>query len=275
MFNVPINKVKCCEAFSAVSSSHLNLQAPAMAQNIYDNQDFFQEYIKLPRQARGLEGAPEWPELRSLIPDLRGKKLLDLGCGFGWVCRWAREMGAEDVKGVDVSEKMLARANEFPRDPAITYLQADLETLELPADTYHVVFSSLTLHYLKNLQALVAQVYRTLTPGGSFIFSAEHPIWTAPRNPKFIQDSEGESIWPLDGYLDEGTRIRNWLADGVEKQHRTLSTYITILLHARFTLSAIEEWGPGLELIKEMPQWANERKRPMFFLVRATKPISN
>lgn len=59
------------------------------------------------------------------------ENFLDLGCGFGGTCRWARQMGAEAVLGVDVSQKMLAKANEFPPDPAITYLQADLETIEL------------------------------------------------------------------------------------------------------------------------------------------------
>lgn len=247
--------------------------AQNIGQNIYDKEEFFNEYIQLSRQVRGLDGAPEWPVLRSFIPGVREKKFLDLGCGFGWYCRWARENGASEVKGIDLSEKMLARANDFPHDPTVTYERADLESLKLPANEYEVVFSALTLHYLKNLPALVAEVYRTLKPGGSFVFSAEHPIWTAPRNPKWILDSEGESVWPLDGYLDEGTRIRNWLADGVEKQHRTLGSYITILLDAGLQMSAIEEWGPGVELIKEMPQWANERKRPMFFFVRATKPI--
>lgn len=88
-----------------------------------------------------------------------------------------------------------------------------------------------------------------------------------------MTQADGETIWPLEGYLAEGTRIRNWLADGVEKQHRTLATYITILIDAGLQLEKIEEWGPGIELIKVMPQWANERKRPMFFFVRASKPL--
>ena len=177
-----------------------------MAQNIYDNEDFFKGYVQLPRQIKSLEGAPEWEALRSLIPDLGRLKFLDLGCGFGWTCRWARQIGAEVVLGVDVSEKMLAKANEFPPDPAITYLQADLETIELPPAMYDVVFSSLTLHYLKNLPGMVVQVFEALNPGGAFVFSVEHPIFTAPRNPKFIQDPENQNIWPLDGYLNEVSR---------------------------------------------------------------------
>src|SRR6516162_4286802 len=83
----------------------------AMTQNIYDNEEFFAGYSRLRRSVEGLDGMPEWPALRALLPDLLGRKVLDLGCGFGWFCRWAREQGASNVVDVDVSEKMLARAS--------------------------------------------------------------------------------------------------------------------------------------------------------------------
>jgi len=112
-----------------------------MAQNIYDTDKFFEEYIQLPRQAIGLDGAPEWPDLRSMLPvDLTGTRFLDLGCGFGWVCRWAREKGAEQVRGVDLSENMLAKARGFPEDAGITYLRADLDSLD--SRQTHTLWSS-------------------------------------------------------------------------------------------------------------------------------------
>src|SRR5215472_4207775 len=98
-----------------------------MTQNIYDNEEFFAGYSRLRRSVEGLGGMPEWPALRALLPDLRGCKVLDLGCGFGWFCRWARQRGASRVVGVDVSEKMLARASAATADPAITYTRADME----------------------------------------------------------------------------------------------------------------------------------------------------
>ena len=65
-----------------------------IAQNIYDNPDFFAGYSQLPRQVRGLDGAPEWPAIRAMLPALSGKRVVDLGCGFGWASRWMREQGA-------------------------------------------------------------------------------------------------------------------------------------------------------------------------------------
>ena len=104
-----------------------------MAQNIYDNDEFFAGYARLPRSVKGLEGAPEWPALRALLPDLHGRKVLDLGCGYGWFCRWARKAGAAGVLGIDVSEKMLARARADSSDPAITYQRRIWKASRCPA----------------------------------------------------------------------------------------------------------------------------------------------
>lgn len=86
-----------------------------MPQNIYDNQTFFDGYAQLSRSVQGLDGAPEWSSIRSILPDLQGKKVVDLGCGYGWFCRSAREQGAAQVLGMDFSEKMLGKAKEMTK----------------------------------------------------------------------------------------------------------------------------------------------------------------
>ena len=112
-----------------------------MTQNIYDQEEFFEGYKKLPRSVEGLAGAPEWPSLRALLPAMHGLRLVDLGCGFGWFCRWAREAGAARVLGVDVSERMLAQAAATTTDPAITYAREDMERLALPAASFDLAYS--------------------------------------------------------------------------------------------------------------------------------------
>src|SRR5947209_8578314 len=114
-----------------------------MTQNIYDNDTFFAGYSQLPRSVQGLDGAPEWPVLKAMLPDLKGARVLDLGCGFGWFCRWARREGATSVLGLDVSERMLARAMAETDDPAITYARADLEDVDLAPASFDLVYSSL------------------------------------------------------------------------------------------------------------------------------------
>src|SRR5215472_911315 len=112
-----------------------------MTQNIYDNAEFFAAYSQLRRSREGLDGMPEWPTLRAMLPELKGVRVVDLGCGFGWFCRWVREQGAATVLGLDLSENMLARARETTSDPAISYRQADLNTLDLPAGAFDLAHS--------------------------------------------------------------------------------------------------------------------------------------
>jgi SAM-dependent methyltransferase len=242
-----------------------------VTQNIYDNPEFFAGYSQLPRSTGGLDGAPEWPALRALLPDLRGRRVLDLGCGFGWFCRWARAQGAVQVLGTDVSERMLERAQAETQDAAITYRRADLEQLELAPNSFDLVYSSLALHYLEELERLMAQVHRSLAPGGSFVASVEHPIYTAPGEPGWTTDASGRKRWPVDGYLNEGPRSTDWLAKGVVKQHRTVGSYVNMLVGLGFTLTHLEEWGPTAEQIAARPDWAIERDRPMFMLLAARR----
>ncbi len=242
-----------------------------MTQNIYDNEEFFEGYSRLGRSVDGLAGAPEWPALRALLPDLRGLNVLDLGCGFGWFCRWARQNGAAHVLGIDVSEKMLARSGATTQDTAVTYTRADMEQLELSPASFDLVYSSLALHYIEDLNRLMSQVFRSLVPGGSLVFSVEHPIYTAPADPNWSFDTAGRKSWPVDGYLDEGPRSTDWLAKGVIKQHRTVATYINTLLRLGFVISHVEEWGPTDAQIAARPALADERQRPPFFLLAARR----
>ena len=101
-----------------------------MTQNIYDDPKFFDNYSQLGRSKQGLAGAAEWPALRAMLPEMSGLNVVDVGCGYGWFCRWAREAGAATVLGLDVSEKMLERARSSSSDPAVTYARADLEHLD-------------------------------------------------------------------------------------------------------------------------------------------------
>lgn len=242
-----------------------------MPQNIYDDPEFFAGYSRLPRSVGGLASAPEWPALRAMLPDVRGRSIVDLGCGFGWFCRWAAEQGAAEVLGIDLSEKMLARARSMATHGAITYQQADLATLELPKDRFDLAYSSLAIHYLEDVVRFFAQVHDALVPGGDFVFSTEHPIFMAPRRAEWTNDQDGRPTWPVDSYLMEGPRTTDWLAPGVVKYHRTLGTTLNALTGAGFTIRHVEEFGPTPSQIAEDPDLAKERERPMFLLVGARR----
>ncbi|OLY74816.1 SAM-dependent methyltransferase [Pseudomonas sp. ATCC PTA-122608] len=240
-----------------------------MTQNIYDTEVFFEGYSKMGRSVEGLAGAPEWPALQAMLPPMSGSKVVDLGCGYGWFSRWAQEQGAEQVLGLDVSQKMLARAKEMTASSAITYGIADLEKLDLPDAAFDLAYSSLAFHYIVDLKGLFARIHQALVPGGRLVFSIEHPIFMAPRQPGWLIDEQGRKSWPVDSYQIEGPRVTNWLADGVIKQHRTVGTLLTLLIQAGFTLTHVDEWGPSEDDLKARPALAEELERPMMLLVAA------
>ncbi|MDO8390969.1 MAG: class I SAM-dependent methyltransferase [Actinomycetota bacterium] len=242
-----------------------------MAQNIYDDEQFFTAYGQLPRSSSGLDAAPEWPALRAMLPPLHGLRVVDLGSGPGWFCQWAATAGAEQVLGIDLSEKMLATAREHTAHPQVSYERQDLDALVLPPLAFDVAYCSLTLHYLTDLPRLLTVVAQAVVPGGVFVCSLEHPVFTAPSSAAFVVDGDGDATWPLDRYFDEGPRITDWLAPGVVKQHRTLTTYVTGLLDAGFALTSLVEWGPSSADLAAHPDWAAEAERPAFLLLGATR----
>src|SRR5260370_36447226 len=100
-----------------------------------------------------------------MLPAMEGLRVVDLGCGFGWFCRFAREAGAAHVLGLDGSENMLARARKTTPDSAIVYQRADLERLDFPGGSFDLAYSSLTLHYHGKPQSPLPNVDTPLAPG--------------------------------------------------------------------------------------------------------------
>ncbi|WP_455424190.1 class I SAM-dependent methyltransferase [Flavobacterium bizetiae] len=133
-----------------------------MKQNIYDDVDFFENYGKMPRSVDGLNSAGEWHVLKNMLPDFKGKSVLDLGCGYGWHCIYAKEQGAENVIGVDLSKKMIDKAKENSKQLAIDYYQMPVEDIDFKEEQFDIVFSSLTFHYIENLNVVFRKIHQYL-----------------------------------------------------------------------------------------------------------------
>ena len=102
--------------------------------NEYDDEHFFNEYAQMTRSREGLAGAGEWHQFRRMFPPLEGSRVLDLGCGYGWHCKYAVEQGAEKVLGIDVSRRMIREAEKRNQDERITYEALSLEEYDYPEE---------------------------------------------------------------------------------------------------------------------------------------------
>ncbi|PYM82357.1 MAG: SAM-dependent methyltransferase [Candidatus Rokuibacteriota bacterium] len=249
-------------------------EAPREPQNIYDDPGFFAGYSTLERFGAGWERAMEHADLLALLPEVDGRRVLDLGCGAGQLARHLAATGAAEVVGVDASERMLALARAEWAHPRVTYWHGTIEKVAFPPARFDLVVSSLVLHYVEDYQGLVQRIAEWLAPGGVLAYSTEHPIFTA-RLPGegWVLDDAGRRIrWGLDHYADEGAREETWFVPGVRKVHRMLATLINGLLDAGLIVDRVIEPIPSERWLHDHPLARDERRRPMFLLVRARKP---
>lgn len=244
-----------------------------MAQNIYDDPKFLAGYSEFPRSRDGLAATSEWPALHALLPAISGKRVVDLGCGFGQLSRWLGDQGAQSVIGIDLSEKMLARAVAETSNPAVSYRRDNLDALVLAPASAELIVSSMALHYVEDFGRIAAMLFDALAPGGQLVFSVEHPIYAARAEPEWVTAADGRQAFAIADYLIEGRRVTNWIVDGIVKYHRTIGTMLNILTGAGFAYRAVDEWKPSDKQFAAHPEWrATELTRPMFLLMSLTKP---
>jgi ubiquinone/menaquinone biosynthesis C-methylase UbiE len=114
-----------------------------------------------------------------LIGDVRGKRVLEIGCGGGQ-CSIAFAKRGAIATGVDLSDEQIAFARQLAeREGAkATFLQGNVEDLSpIPDASQDLVFSAYALQFVEHMDRCFAEVARVLVPGGLFVFSLDHPFW--------------------------------------------------------------------------------------------------
>ena len=242
-------------------------------QNIYDNNTFFEGYQKIRENKNNANNIFETPALLSLLPDLKNKTVLDLGCGAGSHCFEFAKAGAAKVVGVDISKKMLEVAEKENHHPKITYFNMPMENISCLNEQFDLVVSSLALHYVKDFRKLVADVFNLLNNNGVFIFSQEHPLNTCfSGGNRWTKDEMGNKLFAnISNYSSDGERKSVWFVDGVKKYHRTFSTLVNTLIEIGFVIEKMIEPIPTEEMLKKYPDYKDLLHKPDFLIVRARK----
>jgi SAM-dependent methyltransferase len=139
----------------------------------------------------------ERPNTLALLPELKGKNVLDIGCGSGFYTEYALNKGAS-VTAVDVSQKILDRLALKIKSEKLAIYRADISQPMpfLKSDTFDCVICSLVIDYLKNWEPLFMEMYRVMKNGGRVIISTHHPfntyLYRKPRSYfdfKLIEDT--------------------------------------------------------------------------------------
>ncbi|MEJ3653222.1 class I SAM-dependent methyltransferase [Actinomycetes bacterium KLBMP 9759] len=223
-------------------------------QNIYDDPIFFNAYQGLRSREAGINAALEQPAVQQLLPDVDGMDVLDLGCGDGARSRDLVAAGAASVIGVDASARMLDVARRSTVDRTIRYRNAFVEDLSYPDRTFDLVLAGMVLHYVDDLDAMLARAADWLRPGGRIVGSVEHPFTSGAGN-----------------YADEGRRLPTWLDSRVVKYHRKISSILGSLQAAGLDGVRLLEPTPTGAQVSRRPELAAYRSRPPVLVFSAAK----
>ncbi len=241
------------------------------SQNIFDDEVFFEGYREL-REGANFNDLLEQPAMDALLDDVSGLRILDIGCGYGRNCA-SFAKNARSVVGIDISRKMLNVAEKENSASNIRYIQmdmADLSSLEGPFD---LIYSSLAFHYALDFGRLMKDCHDLLVPGGTLLFSQEHPITTAAKytQTRYVKDDEGRVSFKISDYQDEGERHVRWFVDDVIHQHRKLSTIISVMAKSGFEITDCVEPCPTKRAVKELPRLRNDLVKPSFLIMKARR----
>jgi SAM-dependent methyltransferase len=195
-----------------------------------------------------------------LLGDVRGRRVLELGCGAAAGARWLRTQDAT-VVGLDLSAGMLRHAREAAHRSGVRVplVQADALALPFRAGVFDMVCTAFgAVPFVADSAAVMREVARVLRPGGRWAFSITHPMrWI------FLDDPGEAGLVAVHSYFDRRPYVEQDAA-GVPQyveQHRTLGDRVRELVAAGFVLRDLVEppWPEGHELI--WGQWSPLRGR--------------
>lgn len=242
-------------------------------QSIFDNREFFEGYRELRSKEINYNNCIEQPAMSALLPDLREKSVLDLGCGYGYNCTDFIRRGAKRVVGIDISEKMLSIAKEKSSHPKIEFKHLSMTEISSLNEKFDLAYSSLAFHYIEDFKKLSEDIFNLLNKGGCLLFSQEHPFVTAsPKLCGFNRDSDGNKVsFTFTDYSTSGSREENWFNVDFVKFHRTVGDIFTALAESGFVIKKVCEPMPDSEAVKKCPSMSKEYIRPNFLIVKAEK----
>jgi SAM-dependent methyltransferase len=215
-------------------------------------------------------------ETLQLLDPIAGKRVLELGCGSGHSLKYLAEQGASEIWGLDLSPTQIAFATATLQNvkPTARLFESPMEVNPgIPAGYFDLVVSIYALGWTIDLPATLALVAQYLKPGGSFVFSGEHPAYSCLE----YVDRQYVVARP---YLREGpTHHQSWSGVPIVIQHRTLGTFVNEVIRAGLQLERLVESELNTSLATEAhadpARWYSVSRAavvPTTFVLKARRP---
>ena len=227
----------------------------------------------------------EWTCIRNILPALDGKTIVDLGCGTGIFTFLLEHLNPKSITGIDLSAEMLEIAKEKAAEKSsrAIFFQCDaLDCAERIDEAVDFVFSSTTSHYIRDLGALLKNVYGILKPGGVAVFSVIHPLYSA------LYPIANGGVFPKDEdwgirYLNRSRRtyVQPWLEynDNYESllsmsYHHTFSDYTNAIIESGLIIEGVYEPEPPDEWERDQPsRYENYVETPVYLIFKMKKHL--
>ncbi len=248
-----------------------------MRQNVYDNETFSKGYDQMRSKMKGTSANDviEIPIFRKMMPDVKNKKILDLGCGYGENDLYFKEQGASYVLGTDISTHMIKIANEKNKIDGVEYRELAMEDIYSLNEKFDIVISSLAFHYVSDFDGLVKNIYNVLTDDGILVFSQEHPISACLHLVDGLERNRitlnGKEYTLVADYNRYGLRENPWNGVKVKKYFRNFAIIINTLVQNGFVIDELNECEPNDEMIEKNTKYVNQFDSPYFLFIRAHK----
>ncbi|QBI52015.1 class I SAM-dependent methyltransferase [Streptomonospora litoralis] len=175
------------------------------------------------------------------VEELRGARVLELGCGAGQCSRWLRAQGVAQVVGIDVSRRQLQHARRIDEETGLRVpaTQADVQRLPFASGAFDLVCSAFGgLPFVPDARAALAEAARVLRPGGRLVFSVSHPMrWCFPDDPGERGLTAEQSYFDRRAYVEE-----NGAGSAVYvEHHHTFGDWIRAIAGAGLVLHDLAE----------------------------------
>jgi ubiquinone/menaquinone biosynthesis C-methylase UbiE len=218
------------------------------------------------------------PVVFQFIGDLKGKTVLDAGCGNGYLSRRLAKT-AEKVFGVDLTEKLIEFAKNRENPNNLEFSIGNIEKLEFSENTFDVVLCNMALMDIERLQTVISELSRVLKKGGVFVTSIIHPCFENPPETYSIFEEKGGKKLRVgrvvQRYFDTGLVIdKSQTVDKGEPYqhyHYMVSDYLNAFSNAGLYLEETSEPN-GNEIFKntESGQGMNDHT-PTFIIFKLRK----
>jgi SAM-dependent methyltransferase len=237
--------------------------------SFYDDPELFERYQQHRAWSLNPNIVMEVPALFEELGPVSGVRVLDLGCGDAEIGRELLNAGAARYRGIDGSARMIEAARRTLKGTTGEVVLCNIEDLAEAAESFDLVLSRMTLHYVADLERVLRACRACLAPGGRLVFTVVHPIITSHDARE--SSTEPRQNWIVDGYFFTGPRDQQWLGSRTVWHHRTIEDYVTELRNAGFALFNLRECAPSREQFDDDAEYERRSRIPLMLLVAGTR----